>query len=113
MSCTSAISNDRQVHTNSFQDPTRNVVVGQVYTDSDDIAIKFEQAQRFIEDHWTRFDDPAGVAADIAELRRAVAGAGSANPIRTRLTLHRLNRTCGSAPPEAAVITVVREVLGT
>jgi hypothetical protein len=97
---------------NSFQDPTRNVVVGPVYTDRDDIDIKFERAQRFIEEHWTRFDDPAGVAADIAELRRAVAGTAPANPIRTRLTLHRLNRICGSAPPVAAVITVVREALG-
>jgi hypothetical protein len=103
---------DRRVP--SYQDPTptRNVAVGRPLFDRDDIDAKFEQAQQFIDSYWNRFDDPSGVAADLAELRLAVSGPCPTNLIRTRLTMHRLNRTAGSAAPVAAVIAIVREMLG-
>ena len=96
---------------NSFQDPNQNVMVGHQQSGRHDIDLTFEQAQRFIDAHRDQFGDPAGVAADLAELKLAVFGTRPANPIRTRLTLHRLNRTCGNAAPMAAVIAVVREVM--
>jgi hypothetical protein len=87
------------------------------YQTRDDIDVKFERARQFIDAHWTQFDDPSGVAADLAELERAVSGDGSgarpANLMRTRLTMHRLNRIGGNAAPVAAVVAVVRELLGT
>jgi len=96
----------------SYQDPTRNVAVGRPPFDRDDIDAKFEHARQFIDSHWSRFDDPSGVAADLAELRLAVSGPCPANLIRTRLTMHRLNRTAGNAAPVAAVVAIVREMLG-
>jgi hypothetical protein len=98
---------------NSFPDQVHNVIVGSEPIGRHDIDVKFEQAQRFIDAHWTKFDDPSGVAADLAELKLAVTGTRPANQIRTRLTLQRLNRIAGNAAPVAAIITVVREVLGT
>jgi hypothetical protein len=97
----------------SVPNQTRNVVIGRERFDRDDVDVKFEHAQRFIAEHWTLFDDPSGVAADLAELRLAVFGTGPANLIRTRLTLHRLNRTCGNVPVVGAVVAIVRELLGT
>jgi hypothetical protein len=76
------------------------------------IDVKFDEAQRFVGEHWTLFDDPSGVAADIDELWRAVSGPHPDDSTRTRLTLHRLRRSAGGAAPVAAVITAVREVLG-
>jgi hypothetical protein len=99
---------------NSFQDPIHAVIVGQEPVGWDDIDLKFDLARQYIESHWTRFEDPSGVAADLAELRRAVSeGRPPANLIRTRLTLHRLNRITGNAAPVAAVIAIVREMLET
>jgi hypothetical protein len=98
---------------NNVPDRIHTVIVGRRQIDRDDIDVRFEQALRFIDEHWTLFDDPSGVAADIAELRLAVSGTRPANPIRTRLTLHRLNRTCGNSPAVAAVVAIVREMLGT
>jgi hypothetical protein len=98
----------------SYQDPTptRNVAVDRQQFARDYIDAVFEQAQQFIDSHWSRFDDPSGVAADLAELRLAVTGPCPANLIRTRLTMHRLNRTAGNAAPVAAVVAIVREMLG-
>jgi len=101
---------------NSFRDPTRDVTVWHEQLTRDEVDVKFERARQFIDAHWTQFDDPSGVAADLAELRRAVAGDTGTPPpnlMRTRLTLHRLNRISGNAAPVAAVIAVVREMLGT
>jgi len=97
----------------SFQDPTHNVLVGSEPTSRYDIDVTFDQAQRFIDAHQAQFEDPAGVAADLAELKLAVTGSPPSNLIRTRLTLHRLNRTCGGATPVAAFIALVREMLDT
>jgi hypothetical protein len=98
---------------NTFHGPIRDVTVGLAQIRRDDIEVKFEEAQRFIDAHWTQFDDPSGVAADVDELRLAVSGTRPTNLIRTRLTLHRLRRIAGNAAPVAAVIAVVRETLGT
>jgi hypothetical protein len=98
---------------NSFQDPVYDVIGGPQYVGRDDIDVKFEEAQQFIDAHWAHFDDPSGVAADLAELRRAVTGHRPDNPIRTRLTLHRLNRIGRNAAPLAAVIAIVRGMLDT
>jgi hypothetical protein len=97
---------------NSFRPPADNLIVGSESSDRTDIGVTFEQARRFIDAHWTEFDDPSGVAADLAELRVAVSGTRPANPMRTRLTLHRLNRIAGNAAPVGAVIAIVREMLG-
>jgi hypothetical protein len=98
---------------NGVPNQIRSVIVGRERIARDDVDVKFEQARRFIEERWALFDDPSGVAADLAELWLAVSGTRPAHPIRTRLTLHRLNRTCGTAPAMAAVVAIVREVLGT
>jgi hypothetical protein len=97
---------------NAFPGPIHDVTVGLEQLGRDDIDVKFEEAERFINAHWTEFDDPSGVAADLAELRLAVSGTHPANLIRTRLTLHRLRRLGGNAGPVAAVIALVRELLG-
>jgi hypothetical protein len=97
---------------NSFRAPADHVIVGPDPRDRTDLDATFEEARRFIDAHWTEFDDPSGVAADLAELRVAVSETRPANPIRTRLTLHRLNRIAGNAAPVAAVIAIVRELLG-
>ena len=96
---------------NSFQEPVHDVIGWPEYGGRDDIDAKFEQAQQFVDAYWTHFDDPSGVSADLAELKRAVTGTGPANPMRTRLTLHRLYRIGRDAAPLAAVIAIVRGVL--
>ena len=98
---------------NSFRPPADHVILGSQSHDRTDVDVTFEEARRFIDAHWAEFDDPSGVAADLAELRVAVSETRPANAIRTRLTLHRLNRIAGNAAPVAAVIAIVREVLGT
>lgn len=77
----------------------------------DDLDAVFDEAQRFVGEHWAEFADPDGVAADLHELRRAVSGEVAADSTRTRLTVHRLRRTAGGAAPVAAAIVAVREVL--
>jgi hypothetical protein len=96
----------------SFRPPADHVIVGAEPRDRTDVDAAFEEARRFIDAHWTEFDDPSGVAADLTELKVAVAQTRPVNAIRTRLTLHRLNRIAGNAAPVAAVIAIVREVLG-
>lgn len=98
---------------NSFRPPVDHASLGSEVRYRTDVDVAFEEARRFIDAHWTEFDDPSGVAADLAELKVAVAETRPANAIRTRLTLHRLNRIAGNAAPVAAVIAIVREVLGT
>jgi hypothetical protein len=97
---------------NGSQGPFHYIVVGREQLGRDDIEVMFDEAQRFVEAHWTEFDDPAGVAADLAELKLAVSDVRPTNPLRTRLTLHRLNRIGGKVAPVAAVVCVVREMLG-
>jgi hypothetical protein len=96
---------------NTFQGRIHDVSAGVEWIDRDNHDGEFDAAQRFIDAYWTEFDDPSGVSADLAELRLAVSGASPANPIRTRLTLHRLRRTCGNAAPIATVIALVRDRL--
>jgi hypothetical protein len=103
----------RIVGVNAFQRPVPEFTVGLGQIDGDDIDVKFDAAQRFIDAHWAQFDDPNGVAADLDELRLAVSGTRPANRLRTQLTVHRLRRTAGNAAPVAAVIALVREMLGT
>ena len=98
---------------NTFQGPSYDGTVGLERINREDIDAKFEEALRFIDAYWTEFDDPSGVVADLDELRLAVSGSRPANPMRTRLTVHRLRRTAGNAASITAVLAVVREVLGT
>jgi hypothetical protein len=98
---------------NTFQGPVPDTTIEPEWLGVDDADRRFDEAQRYIDAHGDRFDDPDGVAADLAELRLVVSGASLANPIRTRLTVHRLRRTSGGAAPVAAVISLVRDLLGT